>query len=89
LPAKEPNFEALLIGGPAPPTGPPKAAKKKRAHMVRLIRKSLDSPNKLQHAGDLSPRLARYLADIGCFAAADAFDDRWDRGTQHSKPADS
>jgi hypothetical protein len=57
--------------------------------MVRLIRKPSESPDKLPHAGDLSPRLARYLADIGCFAAADAFDDRSDRGEQSFKAVDS
>jgi hypothetical protein len=63
-------------------------AQLKRDPMVRLIRK-LESPSKLPPAGDLSPRLARYLADIGCFAAADAFDERSDRGEQSSKAADS
>jgi hypothetical protein len=51
--------------------------------MVRLIRKSPEE--KMPQANDVPPRLARYMADMGCFDAADALADRSTLGTQPSK----
>jgi hypothetical protein len=51
--------------------------------MPRLTRKSPEE--RMPQANNLPPRLARYIADMGCFAAADALADRSAPEVQSSK----